>query len=419
VTELRSWAADSVGFRILGNSGLPDARLSELVRPGLRRNPRRAHLLVSTVLGKHIPAEPLTIINAGEQLAAAVSRTVDDAADVLAMAETATGLGGCVAAELHAPIYVHTTRRTTTVPSYVEFEEGHSHATHHSVRPCPADLLQTSRPLVIVDDETSTGATTLAAIAELHHRHPRSHYVMAALVDMRGEEHLQAAAQLATRLRTRIDAVSLATGQVVLPPDLITAVHDLPVPQLNPVAERTGTRARLRYDWPAAIPDGGRHGFLDGDTQPFLEATYALAKAVHARLDPRRPALVIGHEELMYLPLQLANLLAEQGLSVKFQSTSRSPAYVCDTDGYPLRSGYQFIACEADQSGLRFLYNGWPQDHSGMATQYVLVVDGQADTTKLSAAGGIEEVLTSAGHDLLTVVVDGADPAALSAARRS
>jgi adenine/guanine phosphoribosyltransferase-like PRPP-binding protein len=420
VTDLDlSWTADTVGFHILGANGQPDAQLSRLVRPGLRRNPRRAHLLVSTVLGKHIPAEPRTIIGSGHELAAAVARTVDDAADVLAMAETATGLGGCVATELNAPVFVHTTRRPTTVPNYVEFEEGHSHATHHSVRPCPSDLLETSRPLVIVDDEISTGTTTLAAIAELHRRHPRSHYVMAALVDMRTGDQLQAAAELAAGLRTRIDAVSLATGRVVLPPDIIKAVHDLPAPQLNPVASTPGSLDRLQHAWPSALPDGGRHGFLDKDTQPFLEATAALADAVYARLDPARPTLVIGHEELMYLPLQLANALAEQGISARFQSTTRSPAYVRDADGYPLRRGYRFSASEADQTGPRFLYNGWPADDFGVPSQYVLVVDGFADTPKLSGAGGIEDVLTAAGHDLLTVVVNGSDPTALHTARRA
>lgn len=414
------WASRVLGFHIVADPGTSERSLTQLVYPGLRRNPRRAHLLVSTVLGKHIPADPQVIIGTAELLAAKAARVAGQPADVFAMAETATGLGGCVAASLHAPIYIHTTRRTSSSPSYVEFEEGHSHATHHSVQPCPANLLNSQRPLVIVDDETSTGATTLAAIAELHNRNPRPHYIMASLVDMRTEEHMAAAHQLADRLNTRIDAVSLATGHVDLPPGLIDTVRDLPADTLNITARRgTGTRARLHHSWPAHLPEGARHGFLATDTPTFRDATSGLAKAILTALDPRRPTLVIGHEEFMYLPLMVANSLAGHGLSVKFQSTTRSPAYVRDVDGYPLRRGYQFTACERDQHGPRFLYNGWPTDAHTTPTQYVLIVDRDADTSHLSGSGGIEEILTNAGFDLLTVVVDGADSTALTAARES
>jgi hypothetical protein len=164
------------------------------------------------------------------------------------------------------------------------------------------------------------------------------------------------------------------------------------------------------------VPDGGRHGFLRADADRFTAAVAEAADVVSRQLDNRRPVLVLGHEELMYLPLRLAGHLAAKSFSVKFQSTTRSPAYVHDVDGYPLRRGYRFTPCEIDQTEPRYLYNGWPHD-AGVPTQYVLVVDGAADTAGLAGPGGVEDVLTAAGHDLLTVVVAGADTAALAAAR--
>ena len=50
-----SWVAAEFGIA-LGDTGSPvGLRMHDLIAVGLRRNPRRAQLLVSTVLGKHLP----------------------------------------------------------------------------------------------------------------------------------------------------------------------------------------------------------------------------------------------------------------------------------------------------------------------------------------------------------------------------
>ncbi|MER2224183.1 MAG: phosphoribosyltransferase domain-containing protein, partial [Rhodococcus sp. (in: high G+C Gram-positive bacteria)] len=58
------WATAEFGLDLVhGDSSLGHS-VPDLVIPGLRRNPRRAHLLVSTVLGKHVPTEPSVVIGA-------------------------------------------------------------------------------------------------------------------------------------------------------------------------------------------------------------------------------------------------------------------------------------------------------------------------------------------------------------------
>ncbi|WIB35030.1 phosphoribosyltransferase domain-containing protein [Curtobacterium sp. MCJR17_043] len=54
--------------------------LSSLVRLALRRNPKRAHLLVSTVLAKHVPTVPAVALLAGEALGARVADVLDGGA---------------------------------------------------------------------------------------------------------------------------------------------------------------------------------------------------------------------------------------------------------------------------------------------------------------------------------------------------
>src|SRR5436190_24253628 len=89
------WVAERLGVSLSGGD-----KLTDLLGLALRRNPKRAHLLVSNVLGKHVPQSPSVVYGYGfalgrrvrELLGAEAARAV-----VLGYAETATGLGHSVA----------------------------------------------------------------------------------------------------------------------------------------------------------------------------------------------------------------------------------------------------------------------------------------------------------------------------------
>lgn len=390
-----------------------DARLSELIVPGLRRNPRRAHLLVSTVLGKHIPADPAAVRAAADALADLVAARLDGPCVVFGFAETATGLGHCVAARLGAAIYLQSTRRPGAA-THGEFTEGHSHATSHLLQPTSPGLLSAADTLVLVDDEISTGATALDSIRALHALAPHRRYVVASLVDLRSPEHVAAGERAAAAAGLDVAFVALAHGTVDLPEGLPSRVADLPATASNPRGPQPGTARTVHAAWPEDVPDGGRHGVLAADQPRLEEAAAAVARSLTPDLDDR-PVIVVGHEELMYLPLCVAEALARDGFRVRFQTTTRSPALVRDEPGYPLRRGFEFLSPEPDaEAPRRHLYNAaWP----GEDARILLVADSPADTDRLRAPGGLLDVLTAAGHDVLAVIVPTSDQAALAAAR--
>ncbi|MFD6735913.1 phosphoribosyltransferase domain-containing protein, partial [Micromonospora aurantiaca] len=178
-----TWVAERLGVELAGDEGL-----TGLLGLALRRNPKRAHLLVSNVLGKHVPQRPSVIWGAGRELGVRVRELLGDEAAaravVLGYAETATGLGHSVADGLALAPYLHSTRRPVDgVARAGGFEESHSHATSHLLLPEDPALLAGDGPLVLVDDEFSTGNTVLNTIRALHERYPRKRYVVVALVD--------------------------------------------------------------------------------------------------------------------------------------------------------------------------------------------------------------------------------------------
>lgn len=222
-----TWVAERLGVELVGDDGL-----TGLLGLALRRNPRRAHLLVSNVLGKHVPQSPSVVYGHGFALGRRVRDLLGEEearrAVVLGYAETATGLGHSVADGLGDAPYLHSTRRP--VPGVAPaggFEESHSHATSHLLLPEDPALLASQGPLVLVDDEFSTGNTVLNTIRALHARYPRERYVVVALVDTRAPADAARLTGFAHEIGARVDLLATASGTVRLPADVLERGQEL------------------------------------------------------------------------------------------------------------------------------------------------------------------------------------------------
>ncbi len=420
------WVTTRFGVEVTSDgTGHAEHEVRDLVVLGLRHNKRRAHLLVSTVLGKHIPTPPHVVRRAADDLGAAIIEQIgaDAARDsiVFGFAETATGLGHCVAQRISASRYLHSTRRR--LPGVVvsgTFEEGHSHATTHLLQPSDPRFLDATTPdetLILVDDEISTGTTALGAIETIVATRPRARFVVASLVDMRSADQRAICAKAAADLGVEVSYVALAHGSVTLPPTLLDDVWELTSDTLNPVVPERAGVTTLDLDWPKGTPDGGRHGFARSDAGPFRVATEAAAATIAKHLDPQRPVVVVGHEELMYAPLCIAEGLEQRGFVTGYQTTTRSPAQVHNVPGYPLRRGFRFLAPESDPETPRYIYN--VSSDALPDPQVVVVIDTPADTPELRSPGGLLDVLTTAGHPVTLAILLATDQTQLRASRQA
>ncbi|MDX3797871.1 phosphoribosyltransferase [Streptomyces sp. AK04-3B] len=453
-----TWVAERLGLELVGDDALP-----QMLGLALRRNPKRAHLLVSHVLGKHVPQSPAVVHGHGLALGRRVRELLgpEEAAKavVLGYAETATGLGHCVADGVGVAAYLHSTRRPVPgVATAGGFEESHSHATSHLLLPEDPTLLVGDGPLVLVDDEFSTGNTVLNTIRDLHGRYPRERYVVVALVDMRSAADAGRLDDFAREIGARVDLVAAASGAVRLPEGVLekgqalVARHEAeaaangersaagssgPVAQFpapleddarrdtqgaHPADDRTGqtsprgSATRVDLHWPRGLPDGGRHGFTPAHRDRLEAALPAMtARLAEAIPGDARSVLVLGFEELMYTPLRLARELAEAvPAEVRYSTTTRSPVLAVDDPGYAIRSRIVFPAHDepADGPGERYAYNV----AGGGFDAVVAVVDSVADTPSLHAPDGLLSRLAAHTPHVVLAVVPSYVPEPLYAA---
>ena len=303
-----------------------------------RINPKRAFLFVSKVLGRHIPVSPSIMRHAFTDLAKLVPDDLPEPVLVIGMAETAVGLGAGVHQVLQQrypeAIYVTTTRHPVHgAPLLARFLEEHSHAQDQLLYGSPdAELQQqilSSKSIVLVDDEASTGKTFVNLIHALQQAglNQISHVVTATLADWSSGIHI---ADL------NCQSVALMTGKW----QWRDAEHPIQInmPKVDTVA--FGAFATL------AEPTWGRLPIQDS--------------GAHIRLavQPDERILVLGSGEYVWSSFLLAEYLQQQGADVKFSAITRSPIAV----GHAIQSALAF----SDNYGLgiqNFVYNINPQDY--------------------------------------------------------
>ena len=363
-----SWVGARLGIDLALRASAPTgSTVLGGVELGLRRNPRRAQLLVSRLLGKHIPVPVDDVLGAAHLLGGLVRDACGGATPVVVgFAETATGLGHAVASVAGADggpaPYVHTTRRPAPAGAQlVQFLEEHSHATDQTLALLPGGIVGTSAmtadaPLVLVDDEISTGMTAVNAIRALHAVWPRRRYVLASLLDSRTAEQHRHVAEFGAALGAEVTSVALLAGTVTTPADVLPRAARL----LEGLPSPTGPAGapvpvvRTSVTLPGGVPTLAAQGWDRHCETRLGEAVRELADTLPVHRDGR--TLVLGDEEFMYVPQRLAAALGGQ---VRTSTTTRSPAAAVDTAGYPLRTVLSFPATE-DPGRAAFAYNVAP-----------------------------------------------------------
>jgi Phosphoribosyl transferase/TRSP domain C terminus to PRTase_2 len=291
-----------------------DWALDDLCAFAARDNPRRAFLVVSKVLGRHIPTRPSVMRASFRDLAALVPSNLPGPVLVIGMAETAVCLGQGVHEEFLKRsgrmdiLYLHSTRQVLDHPVLCRFEEPHSHASSHIVyRPDALDgaldgAFANPGSLVIVDDEISTGTTISNLAAAMIACLPSIERVVAAtLTDW------SMGCEWSSHISRSCEVVSLLAGRL----DMEQVSHAVPQDKVfDKTATALGTMTQLH--------NFGRLGRVDvADEGDGLAYMLTLAPDTRIR--------VLGTGEFTYPSFRIAERLEAMGHDVVMQSTTRSP----------------------------------------------------------------------------------------------
>lgn len=361
----------------------------QLVRTAVRENnTKRPYLLVNPSQGKHVPVAPQTALGVFSALAEQVQERVGTTAPVLiiAFAETATAIGAAVATKLKNPtVFMQTTREVTNPDKYLCFSETHSHATEQYItRDGLGPTLKWAEHVVFVEDEVTTGNTILHLMDVLKEQYETEKVtfgVASILNGMTAESKERYASRgIWTRYLLHTDNAALEStlGQYRCQGEKHPA--ETAYTQKPEMIEVLGMPNIRSCAWSAGA---------------YQEACEALAQTVCDTVPAdAKNVLVLGTEEGMYPGLWAGHQLEEQGHTVRFHATTRSPIQPSTEPEYPLHSRYTLQSLY-DSTRVTYIYDLKAYD-------YVCIVTDAPEPQKNGLASLIA-ALEQAGNTSVTV----------------
>lgn len=361
---------------------------SELFEMGARVNPKRNFLFVSKLIGKHLDVDPDTPMATGHLLADLLVREVENISTketkkivefvktgnkspqlqkllnkryflnkptlFIGFAETATGLGHAVFSAFDNTYFVHTTREEiSNINSVFDFEEEHSHATDHRCYLKDANRIKDAEHIVLVDDEITTGKTSINLIRALHQVYPKKEFSVLALLDWRTESQKEEFLALEKELEVKIRVISLTQGKMTVTKEAFFEYdekkHETTNATFKVVSEKlTPVVHALDQNQDSVLYPihTGRFGLSSKMNDEIEESARKIGEKIQG-LRKGNKTLILGSGEFMYIPSRIAS---HSGSGVTHKSTTRSPIYPVSVSGYPIHERIQYV----DDAGVNY-----------------------------------------------------------------
>lgn len=355
--------------------------ISDLVVMASRaNNPKRNFLFVSKVLGKHLEVKGDICRATGFLLASRLYGKNEDTESyvnlikgkkldvkdrflnyykteestlVIGFAETATGLGMSVASAIENSYYLTTTRESILdLKSILKFEEEHSHATTHKCFLKDINRLKNADRIILVDDEITTGKSMLNIIKELKLITNANRFTILSILDWRNKKYRESYEIFEKEENIKIELLSLISGSVE-----VTDTSNFIDNDGEEIKEKMETINLDKIDKIEYNSENGIKSYLKNsgrfgaDFKNIIELenkAKEVAKAIEEKIGKSEKTLVLGHGENIYIPSRVSAYLSGD---VMFKSTTRSPIYCKNVEGYPVNEKHSF-----DFQGVKYYF---------------------------------------------------------------
>lgn len=317
-------------------------------------NSKRNFLFISKVLGKHIEVKPNICKEIGGKLAFLIygdkqeksPYISDKKVCVVGFAETATGLGMAVASHIKDCYYITTTREEIIgISSILKFEEEHSHATTHKCFPLDKSKIIDSEKIILVDDEITTGKSMINIIKELKRVTNVRDFTVLSILDWRNNENKKEYNNLINEEKINVEVLSLISGDIEINDKSTYIDNDdkvlnetIDVIECN-FLDRIKMRTSYHEKDQSYLLNTGRFGVDFSDIELLEKQCKDTANKIQKFINENNKILVLGHGENIYIPCRIAAYI--QG-DIYFKSTTRSPIYCEDKEGYPIKEKHVF-----------------------------------------------------------------------------
>ena len=373
--------------------------IDDLFIMAARVNKKRGFLFVSKLLGKHLPLVPAqSLLTSGMlaieyyeqitgesveekdfimkgcisddpveiqdayQVLSGLKLTLPNDPLIIGFAETATGLGHAFFDCIGNAEYIHTTREEIKgYESLLNFKEEHSHAVNQFCY-IEEQHIENDKPIVLIDDEMTTGKTSLNIIRDIHGKFPREQYAVVSILDWRSDDNREQFRQLEEELGVKIHTTSLLSGHITFSGETIgEANYDyqpkdrenrLHVERFNLAPLFTPTSYVNDKDGIPYIKDTGRFG-ISRDHKEQMDGACSKAADYLKQNRVGEKTLCLGTGEMMYLPMKISSLMGD---GVLYHSTTRSPILPVEREGYAIQNGFTFKNPE-DDGVVHYVYN--------------------------------------------------------------
>lgn len=359
---------------------LYDVNIDDLIVMAKRANNiKRNFLFVSKVLGKHIEVKPNVCKSIGVVLASllcadknAVEKNIEalknknndiiyenydyEKSLVLGFAETATGIGMAVASAIKGCKYLTTTRENISdVNSIINFEEEHSHATTHKCFVDDHSFMKDIKTIILVDDEITTGKSMLNIIKELKRVTGIKKYKILSILDWRNKEYLNDYDKFENENEVQVQVLSLISGNIENSNfDVFTGDDETQITQEIECIKAFDILKTVSHECDGSkisyIKDTGRFGTSFEEILNLENSCEKIARKIENYVSDKDKVLVLGHGENIYIPSRIASYI---NADVYFKSTTRSPIYCENLNGYQIREKHYFY----DRGTKYYFYN--------------------------------------------------------------
>ena len=201
------------------------------------------------------------------------------------------------------------------------------------------DKIKNAERIVLVDDEITTGKSMLNIIKEIRRVTNTQDFKIVTILDWRNSEYVDMFRKFVEKEKINVEVLSLIKGEIEIDSTEVYVDEDGQElkEKIEPINLNIFDRIELqtKFGKESYIKDTGRFGVSYEGIQALEEKCKKVADEINKLVNEEDKVLILGHGENIYIPSRIGTYVKGD---VLYKSTTRSPIFCENKEGYPIKS---------------------------------------------------------------------------------